>query len=224
MKNSGVEWIGDIPSHWEIISGTVLGDYSKGKGIKKDEIVEKGLPCIRYGEIYTTYEHSFKETVSFIPPEIVEKTISVNTGTILLTGSGETVEDIGKCVVYLGKPEIYVGGDIIVLELTNKFFPSFISYLINSESVRIQREVSGRGDIIVHIYSKNFKEMKFPIPPYDEQSKIVEFIDSETKTIDKTMSLEEKKINLLKEYKQSLISEVVTGKINVQEEIEEVMV
>jgi type I restriction enzyme S subunit len=70
----------------------------------------------------------------------------------------------------------------------------------------------GKGEIVVHIYSKNFKEMKFPLPPLHEQHQIVEYLDKETKLIDETISSEQKKIELLKEYKQSLISEVITGK------------
>jgi type I restriction enzyme S subunit len=73
----------------------------------------------------------------------------------------------------------------------------------------------GRGEIIVHIYSKNIKEIKTPIPPLKEQLQIVEHLDIKTKEIDDLVHLEQKKIDLLKEYRQSLISEVVTGKVKV---------
>ena len=212
MKDSGVEWIGEIPRGWSIVSGSVLGSYGKGKGIKKDEVVEEGLPCIRYGEIYTSYEHSVFKTVSYINEETTQSSISTNKGTLLITGSGETKEDIGKCIVWLGEEEVWVSGDIITLEPNEITNPEYLCYTINSESIRIQRELYGRGDIIVHIYSKNFKEMKFPLPPLSEQKEIVEYLDKETELIDKTVSIEERKIELLKEYKQSLISEVVTGK------------
>ena len=59
MKDSGVEWIGEIPIHWELIRLNNLGDFSKGKGITKDKIKESGHKCIRCGEIYTTYELRF---------------------------------------------------------------------------------------------------------------------------------------------------------------------
>jgi type I restriction enzyme S subunit len=212
MKDSGVEWIGEIPSGWEIIMGSFTGSYSKGRGIKKDEVREIGLPCIRYGEIYTKYEHSVLEPISFINNETSLNSVSISKGTLLLTGSGETTEEIGKCVVYLGNDNVWVGGDIIILKPSKDFDPIFLSYLINSESVRVQREMFGKGEIVVHIYSKNFKEMKFPLPPLHEQHQIVEYLDKETKLIDETISSEQKKIELLKEYKQSLISEVVTGK------------
>ena len=213
MKYSGVEWIGEIPSHWELRKGSTIGNYSKGKGIKKDEVKETGLPCIRYGEIYTKYNHKFESVETFIDEGVTD--IKVKKGTLFMTGSGELLEDIGKCVVYVGNGEIYVGGDIIILKPFNEFDSEFLSYQINSECIRIQREQNGRGGIIVHIYSKNFKDMWFPTPPTSEQQKIVDYLDEQTQLIDKTVSIEEKRIELLKEYRQSLISEVVTGKLKV---------
>jgi len=133
----------------------------------------------------------------------------------LLTGSGETKEEIGKCVVYTGSDTIWIGGDIIILKPNNNVNSVFLSYLINSECIRVQREMNGKGEIIVHIYSKNFKEMRYPIPPLNEQKQIVDYLDKKTNLIDSTISIEEKRIETLKEYRQSLISEVVTGKIKV---------
>jgi type I restriction enzyme S subunit len=152
------------------------------------------------------------ETRSFISSKTSEESVHYGRGTLFLTGSGEKSEEIGKCVVYLGDNQIWVGGDIIVLEPYQKFNPLFLSYLINSECIRIQREISSKGEIIVHIYSKNFREMKYPIPPLSEQHQIVSYLDEHTQLIDKTISVEQRRIDTLKEYRQSLISEVVTGK------------
>jgi type I restriction enzyme S subunit len=210
MKDSGVEWIGEIPSHWELRKGSTIGNYSKGNGIKKDEVRETGLPCIRYGEIYTKYNHKFERVKTFIDEGITD--VKVSSGTLFMTGSGELLEEIGKCVVYVGKEELYVGGDIIILKPFSEFDSEFLSYQINSECIRIQRELNGRGGIIVHIYSKNFKDMWFPTPSLSEQNQIVSYLDEHTQLIDKTISVEERRIELLKEYRQSLISEVVTGK------------
>ena len=210
MKDSGVEWIGEIPSHWELRKGSTIGNYSKGNGIKKDEVRETGLPCIRYGEIYTKYNHKFERVETFIEEGITD--VKVTSGTLFMTGSGELLRDIGKCVVYVGQEELYVGGDIIILKPYSEFDSEFLSYQINSECIRIQRELNGRGGIIVHIYSKNFKDMWFPTPSHSEQQQIVSYLDEHTQLIDKTISIEEKRIELLKEYRQSLISEVVTGK------------
>lgn len=209
-KYSGVEWLGDVPTHWKIPTGSHVGRFSKGSGIRKDEVVESGLPCIRYGQIYTTYNHSVVKTVSFINQASSESSVSVESGTLLLTGSGETKADIGKCVVYYGSEPVWVGGDIIILQPSREYDPFYLTYLINSEGIRIQKEILSKGEIVVHIYQKNFGEMRFVMPPLPEQQAIVYFLDEKTSQIDELIYKKEKKIELLKEYRTSLINKVVT--------------
>lgn len=216
MKDSGVEWIGEIPEHWEKRRVSNFGVFFKGSGIKKDEVKEEGFPCIRYGEIYTKYNRVVYEPVSFIDEETSKYSVLIKKGDVLFTGSGETMEDIGKTIVYYGEKDVFVGGDIIVLRLNNGLNPLYMSYLMNTNFVQYQKSLSGKGEIIVHIYSKNIKEIITPLPPQNEQQQIVEFLDKRTKEIDDLMTLEQKKIETLKEYRQSLISEVITGKIDVR--------
>jgi type I restriction enzyme S subunit len=215
MKDSGVEWIGEIPEIWKMMRVSNFGTFFKGNGIKKDEVKDEGIPCIRYGEIYTKYDRIVYYPISFIDLETSKNSVQIKKGDILFTGSGETLVDIGKSLLYYGDENIFVGGDIIVLRLKEGNNPLYLSYLLNSSFVQYQKSLMGRGEIIVHIYSKNIKEIKTPIPPLKEQLQIVEFLDSKTKEIDDLVQLEKNKIDLLKEYRQSLISEVITGKIKV---------
>jgi type I restriction enzyme S subunit len=216
MKDSGVEWIGKVPEHWEMKRVSNFGVFFKGSGIRKDEVKEEGIPCIRYGEIYTKYNRVVYKPVSFIDEETSKNSVMIRKGDVLFTGSGETVEDIGKTIVYYGETDIFIGGDIIVLRLNEGINPLFISYLMNTNFVQYQKSLSGRGEIIVHIYSKNIKEIITPLPPQNEQQQIVEFLDTRTKEIDDLISLEQRKIDVLKDYRKSLISEVITGKIDVR--------
>ena len=220
MKDSGVEWIGKIPSHWEVRRVTTFGTFSKGRGIKKDEIKTSGIPCIRYGEIYTEYDRIVFDTVSFIDEESSQNSELVKKGDVLFTGSGETIDEIGKTVVYSGDDDIFVGGDVIILKLKDNLNPLFISYLMNSSYVNHQKSSMGKGEIVVHIYSKQLKEIKTTLLPLPEQKQIVEYLDEQTQNIDSTIEKETQRIELLKEYRQSLISEVVTGKIDVINEVE----
>jgi len=79
-----------------------------------------------------------------------------------------------------------------------------------------QKSIVGKGEIVVHIYSKGIKDILTYIPPLPEQTQIVQYLDQKTTEIDTNITLENKKIDLLKEFRQSLISEVVTGKIDVR--------
>lgn len=219
MKESGVEWIGEIPSHWEVRRVATFGTFSKGRGINKDEIKTSGIPCIRYGEIYTEYDRIVFDTVSFIDEKSSQRSELVKKGDVLFTGSGETIDEIGKTVVYYGDDDIFIGGDVIILKLKDNLNPLFISYMMNSKYVNHQKSSMGRGEIIVHIYSKQLKEIKTTIPPFPDQHQIAEYLDTKTQEIDSTTEKETQRIELLKEYRQSLISEVVTGKIDVRDEV-----
>jgi len=219
MKDSGVEWIGDIPSGWNITRLINLGVFSKGKGIVKDDIKTEGHPCVRGGEVYTQYDRIFNKTVSYISDETVDKSILFKYKSILFAGDGETLEDIGKCIVYNGSEDIYIGGGINVFTPIDTVNHIFLSYLLNSDYVVFQKSREGRGQIIVHIYQKQLREIRLSIPPHQEQQQIVDYLDSETSKIDKLVDIESKRIILLKEYRQSLISEVVTGKVDIRDEV-----
>ncbi len=216
MKDFGIEWIGEIPSHWEVKRVTTFGTFKKGCGIRKDEIKTSGFSCIRYGEIYTIYDRIIYKTASFIDEESSKKSELVKKGAVLFTGSGETIDEIGKTVVYYGGDDIFVGGDVIILKLKDNLNPLFISYLMNSNHVNHQKSRMGKGEIVVHIYSKQLKDIKTALPPISEQHQIVEYLDEQTQKIDSTIEKETKRIEFLKEYRQSLISEAVTGKIDVR--------
>ena len=110
---------------------------------------------------------------------------------------------------------------MVVFRISEKqeFDKHFLSYVFNSEFFQYQKSANSRGDIVVHIYEKQLRDMKFVIPPLSEQKQIANFLDQETVQIDQIIDAETKRINLLKEYRQSLISSVVTGKIRMTENI-----
>ena len=213
FKNSGVEWLGEIPSHWEVVRLGSLGIFSKGNGISRNELVADGIPAILYGDIYTKYNYQAIEIKNFISTETSLKAVKISENDILLTGSGETKDDIGKCVVFKGK-EAFAGGDIIIFK-QDKNNSTFLAYSLNSSYSIMQKTIMAKGEIIVHIYSSMLKELLLPLPPKSEQEKIVEYIENKISKIDKLLNLEQECIKSLKEYKASLIDSVVTGKVKV---------
>ena len=213
FKNSGVEWLGQIPSHWEVVRLGSLGIFSKGNGISRNELVADGIPAILYGDIYTKYNYQAIEIKNFISTETSLKAVKISENDILLTGSGETKDDIGKCVVFKGK-KAFAGGDIIIFK-QDKNNSTFLAYSLNSSYSIMQKTIMAKGEIIVHIYSSMLKELLLPLPPKDEQEKIVEYIENKISKIDKLLNLEQECIKSLKEYKASLIDSVVTGKVRI---------
>ena len=116
MKNSGIEWIGEVPNSWEIRrTKYVATSIFKGYGITKEDIVTDGdTPCVRYGEIYTKYNISFEDCKTRTNKSNIAILQYFHFGDILFAGTGELVDEIGKNIVYLGKAKCLAGGDIIV--------------------------------------------------------------------------------------------------------------
>lgn len=218
MKDTGVDWIGEIPKDWDIKRLKNIGIFTRGSGIKKDDVNNEGIPCVRYGEIYTKYNHAFIETTSFVSEDIAKNCLQVSLDDILITLTGETKEDIGKAIVYLGDGRLVAGGDLAVLKCTNNN-PSYVTYFLNAEISKLQKENLAVGEIIVHIGTANLQKIIIPLPDKNLQDKIVLFLDKKTSRIEATISNINVQITNLQEYKKSIISEAVTGKVKIEEHI-----
>jgi type I restriction enzyme S subunit len=105
---------GELPEGWKNKNFGSFGLFSKGKGISNSEKRGTGFPCITYGEIYTRHEFVIKEFHSFIDRDTAQKSQRIQRGDIIFAGSGETLDEIGKCVAYTQDEEAYAGGDIII--------------------------------------------------------------------------------------------------------------
>ena len=166
----------EIPDSWEWCRASYIGTMLRGKGIKRNETVKEGTPCVRYGEIYTTYNYSFAQTVSFIPAEIDSKCIHFGYGDILFTLTGENKVDIAKAVTYLGKSTVAAGGDLAIWT-THGMNPMFLVYFMASPYCIDQKQNTSTGDIIVHISTSKVGHFLVPIPPLAEQHSIVAKIE-----------------------------------------------
>ncbi|MDY5050591.1 MAG: restriction endonuclease subunit S [Candidatus Mucispirillum faecigallinarum] len=196
----------DIPDGWEVKKLGEIGNFFKGKGIKKDELCNNGLPCIIYGQIYTSYEFYTDKFISFIPTNLKPYTTEIYKNDILFAGSGETKEEIGKSIAYIGKEFAYAGGDIIILR-QNKVQSLFITYYLNSMG-RKQLNRLGQGDSVVHIYKSTLENVKIPVPPLDEQKKIADILSLWDKAIQQTKEL----IAYKETQKKGLMQNLLTGK------------
>ena len=129
----------DIPDSWEWVRIRSLGEIVRGSGIKRNETVQQGLPCVRYGELYTTYQTSFTSAVSFIAPDLYEKCKHFSYGDVLMTLTGENKPDIAKAVAYLGTEPIAASGDL-AFWTQHGMNPLFLSYIMASPYI-IARKV-----------------------------------------------------------------------------------
>jgi type I restriction enzyme S subunit len=206
-KNTKAFYNTEIPSDWNISFLGELGSFSKGKGILKEQVISEGLPCIRYGEIYTTYDFKIKNFKSFISKNVAEESKEIKNGDILFAGSGETIEEIGKAVAYLGDEKAYAGGDVIILSTKKSVDAECLSYILETDFVRRQKRVLGQGNSVVHIYSSDLSKLKIPLPPLPEQKAIAACLSTWDAAISKTQALIAQKELRKKWLMQQLLSE-----------------
>lgn len=188
-----------------------LGAFFRGKGIKKSEIKDVGIPCIRYAEIYTKYDNYTENFISFIDEYEALKSKEIQNGDLLFAGSGETLEDIGKCVGYLGDVPAFAGGDIIILRQKNQDV-KFLGLLLNHDIVNRQTYKLGQGHSVVHIYSSSLKNVKIPLPSIEEQQKIASILSG----VDKEIELLKNQLDKLQDQKRGLMQRLLTGQVRVK--------
>lgn len=166
--------VGVIPNDWNVKPLEKLGEFRKGRNIPKSKLESEGVPCVLYGEIYTTYNLYALELNSKISTKTAKDATEIKFGDILFAGSGETAEEIGKCFAYIGTEKAYAGGDVIVFTPSeSKTSPLFLGFLLNSEKINRQKSYMGQGSSVFHIYSNNLKKILIPLPPtLDEQHAI----------------------------------------------------
>ena len=162
----------DVPTNWSWARTSSLGRMIRGKGIKRTETVPCGKPCIRYGEIYTTYNIEFCKAVSFIPDSLDKQCLHFAKGDIVYTLTGENKVDIAKAVAFLGDGQVAAGGDLAYWT-AHGMNPLYLVYYMASPFCIEQKRRTATGDIIVHISTEKVGRFLIPVPPLAEQNRIV---------------------------------------------------
>ena len=213
MKDSGVEWIGEIPSGWEFVRIGHLNRVVRGGSPRPS-----GDPRFFNGDFihWITVKDITSKTGKYVTTtdtklteEGMKQSRVLEPETLVLTNSGVT----------LGIPGILKirgcinDGSVSFLDMSPKIERDYLYYFWTTQTELLLEQQSGYGQPNLNI--EIVSNVRLPLPPLSEQQQIVEYLDEQTQLMDKTISIEEKRIELLKEYRQSLISEVVTGKLKV---------
>ncbi|MGB1102287.1 MAG: restriction endonuclease subunit S [Crocinitomicaceae bacterium] len=210
-KDSGVDWIREIPTHWGKNRIKHIVDYVNGYSFKSDDFdKEKEIPVIRIGDVGN--EIDFKKCVK-VDREFLESKSDfvVRKNDILIGLTGGT---IGKSGRYRYETPSLLNQRVGLLRNTNKVLNGLLFYYVQSEIFMRYilfdcygggQDNIGMGDIL---------QMVFPLPPISEQKQIVEYLDSKTEKIDNLIKYKEDKIELLKEQRIGLINHVVTKGLN----------
>ncbi len=217
LKPSGVEWLGDVPEHWETVQLGRIGTFSKGTGGTKEDEVSEGIPCVRYGDLYMSHKYLIRNSRAFVTEEKQPNYTTIEYGDVLFAGSGETIEEIGKSAVNLIGSQVCCGGDVILFRPEVEINATFSGYAIDCPQAQYQKSRMGRGITIMHIYSSQLKNLWIGLPSLSEQDAIVEYLDKAAASIDAAIARARRQIELLEEYRTRLIADVVTGKLDVRD-------
>jgi len=222
MKDSGVEWIGEIPEHWDINNLNYAAsddnysfvDGPFGSDLKNEEYVDEGIPIIQLNNIKVGF-HDFSNE-RFITEEKYNqlKKHSIKPGHIVIA---KMAEPVARGTIVSDKYEKYtIVADCIKLACNNKFSNRYVTYSLNSY-IYHEAVQKATGTTRVRINLQEMKKLKLLIPPLEEQKEISDYLDIKISNINYTITKIKENINLLDEYKTSLIHHVVTGKIKVSD-------
>ena len=156
--------------------GDIAIDIYRGSGITREQITEKGIPCVRYGEIYTTYNTWFSECISHTSLENISNPKYFEHGDILFAITGESVEDIAKSVAYVGNDKCLAGGDIVVLKHEQE--PRYLAHVLATYEARKQKSKGKIKSKVVHSSVPAIKEIEIPLPPLDIQKRYADVLDN----------------------------------------------
>ncbi|MDP3926716.1 MAG: restriction endonuclease subunit S [Hydrogenophaga sp.] len=195
-------------SEWCSVSLGEIGTFLKGSGITREQAQSGAIPCVRYGEIYTTHTDHVRSFESGISPAVAATATPLRQGDILFAGSGETKEDIGKCVAFLDDFEAYAGGDIVILR-PRGFDSRYLGYALNAAEVNRQKASKGQGDAVVHINAAALAQISVRTPEIAEQTAIATILSD----MDTEITALEARLTKARQLKQGMAQALLTGRI-----------
>lgn len=214
MKNSGVEWIGDIPEEWEVkflLKIIWLRARLGWKGLKAEEYVESGYPFLSAFNIVNN--QLVWSDLNYINKQRYEESpeIKLSIGDVLIVKDGA---GIGKTVRIQELPygESTVNSSLGVITPSKILNYHFLYYFLLSNPFQNMVGFLKNGMGVPHLTQENMKSVLIPLPPLPIQQAIATYLDEKTSQIDSLIALKQSKIESLKEYKKSIIYEYVTGK------------
>lgn len=216
MRESGIEWIGEVPAHWEIKKARYLGSTQNGISAGA-EFFGHGYPFISYGDVYNNEQ--LPESVSGLANASVTEMsqYSVERGDVLFTRTSETIEEIGfasTCFNVIANVT-FAGFLIRFRPKKNKLFEGYSKYYFNAPMLRSyfvkEMSIVTRASLSQQL----LKNMPVLLPPIEEQKEIYVFLERESAKFKRSVEIQIQQIKTLKEYKTTLINSAVTGKIKV---------
>lgn len=217
MKDSGIEWIGEVPEHWEIEKFKNYFNLSKGLSITKENLTETGTPVISYGQIHSKINITTgikNELIRYVSPNYLESDIKCLTkeNDLIFADTSEDLDGCGNLVRIDCDSDVFAGYHTIIAKNKIKNDSRYLAYLSLTKEWRSQIRCRVSGIKLFSITQKILKQLTIILPPLTEQQVLADYLDQKCRQIDETIAKKQATIEKLTAYKKSLIYEVVTGK------------
>ena len=221
MKSSGVEWLGDIPLTWKPRKLRFIFGFGRGLGITKAELKDDGVPCVNYGEIHSRYGFEVipeRDALKYVDPVYLETDIHslLESGDFVFADTSEDLDGSGNFTYLNSNHKTFAGYHTVVAKPKIQVNSRFLAFLFDAQIFRSQIRKSVSGVKVFSITQGILKDCIAWLPLIDEQQRIVEHLDRILNKSDRMKQLNLAAIDKLEEYRVSLITAAVTGKINVQ--------
>ena len=210
LKDSGVEWLGEVPEHWEVAPFKRRVGFQEGPGIMAADFRESGVPLLRISCLHSSV--ATLDGCNYLDPDVVRARWShfaIKEGDYLLSASASTgavslaTSKVAGCVPYTGIIRLWSASPRTVM--------SYVRLFLSSRLFLDQVDSEKAGVAISHFGPTHLSRMVITLPPEPEQQAIVEYIDKATAGIDAAIARARQQIDFMNEYRTRLIADVVTG-------------
>lgn len=217
MKESGVEWLGQIPEGWEVCRVKDSFAYQKGLNITKADLVDRGIFVISYGQIHSktnTGTYIGDGLLRFVPESFLESNAEclLKKNDFVFADTSEDLDGLGNCAFCDRDDVIFAGYHTIVLRPTQTQEWKYCAYLFKTDAWRSQFRSLAFGIKVFSLSQRLLNVCTFVLPPLPEQQRIAAFLDERCAKIDGMIAEAKASIEDYKKWKQSIIFEAVTGK------------
>lgn len=204
---TGKKRLPGFSGEWDVKKLGEIGSFSKGKGLPKEELNSSGcLPAIPYTTIYTDFNEIIGLSRIGQFTDSPCGTTVINSPHLLIAGSSNMLENIGKATAYIDNFDVAVGGDIILYRTTANV--CFLSYLLSTQPHRKRIVFLSQGSTIRHVYASTFVSYEINLPPLPEQGAITQVLSD----MDVEIEVLERKLSKYRMVKQGMMQELLTGK------------
>ncbi len=219
MKPSGVEWLGDVPTHWEVRRLRTVVEMRVSNVDKHSREGEKPVRLCNYVDVYK--HDRIRADMTFMTATATDEEIEkfrLEPGDVLITKDSEIWDDIAvPAIVETSAPNLISGYHLAILRPREAIAGPYLFRALQSPEIAWQIHVEATGVTRFGLSHNSIKSAFVSLPPLPEQTAIVEYLDAQTTKIDAAIADARREIELLREYRERLIADVVTGKVDVRE-------